>query len=61
MKRHLGISYNSNMQKACEFNNVKNLKNENHVTMHGSQTVDKSLTLEIRYRAFSMRKNVVKH
>ena len=26
-----------------------------------SQTVDKSLTLEIRYRAFSMRKNVVKY
>lgn len=25
------------------------------------QTVDKSLTLEIRYRAFSMRKNVVKY
>ena len=25
------------------------------------QTVDKSLTLEIRCRAFSMRKNVVKH
>lgn len=36
LKRHLGISYNSNMQKACEFNNVKNLKNENHVAMHGS-------------------------